>query len=95
MSPEESVKLLRRVYQMVSPGGRVIVQAQYLDDTRTFPRWPTLVNLLLRVASSTGRNHAIGETTGWMCEAGFADVHQQLFSCWNVNSCLIGTKPRH
>jgi 3-hydroxy-5-methyl-1-naphthoate 3-O-methyltransferase len=94
MSPAESVALLKRVYGMTSPGGRVIIQAQYLDDTRTYPRWPALVNLILRVASPSGRNHAIGETGEWLREAGFIEVYHQALSVWNVNSCVIGIKPR-
>jgi precorrin-6B methylase 2 len=93
IGPEGSAKLLEHCYHLVSPGGRLIVQAQYLDDSRTAPRWPTLLNLIQRVATPHGRNHAIGETTGWLEAAGFVDVKRVRFSAWNVNSCLIGVRP--
>jgi len=93
IGPERSVSLLKRCYRMVSPGGRIIVQAQYLDDSRTWPRWPTLLNLVQRVATPHGRNHAVGETTEWLKAAGFTDIKYVRFSIWNVNSCLIGDRP--
>ena len=91
---EGSKALLKHVYKMVSPGGRLIVQAQYLNDNRTSPRWPALLNLLQRIATPDGRNHAITETSDWMRAAGFTDVHHVRFAVWNVNSCIIGTRPR-
>ena len=51
-----SIDLLKRCYQLLTPGGRVIVQAQYLNDSRVSPRWPTLLNLIQRVATPHGRN---------------------------------------
>lgn len=93
IGPTGSAELLKRCYELVSPGGRLIVQAQYLDDSRTAPRWPTLLNLIQRVATPDGRNHAIGETSEWFAAAGFVDVKRVRFSAWNVNSCLIGYRP--
>jgi ubiquinone/menaquinone biosynthesis C-methylase UbiE len=90
IGPEGSAKLLKHCYRLVNPGGRLIVQAQYLDDSRTAPRWPTLLNLIQRVATPHGRNHAIGETREWLEEAGFVNVKHVRFSAWNVNSGLIG-----
>ena len=90
LGPELSAKLLARCYDLVNPGGRLIVQAQFLHDERTSPRWPTLVNLVQRVATIHGRNHALGETESWLRDAGFAEVEHVRFSAWNVNSAMIG-----
>ena len=93
IGPVESPELLKRCYQMLTPGGRVIVQAQYLNDDRTSPRWPTLLNLLQRVASRHGRNHAITETKEWLERARFRNVQHVRFSVWNVNTCLVAERP--
>lgn len=93
IGPERSRALLKHCHGMICPGGRIIIQAQYLNDDRTSPRWPTLLNLIQRVAIPHGRNHAIGETHEWLKEAGFTGVEFVRFSTWNVCSCLIGTKP--
>jgi SAM-dependent methyltransferase len=94
IGPEGSKTLLKHCYNLLNPGGRLIVQAQYLNDDRVSPRWATLLNLFQRVATPAGRNHAIGETTQWMQEAGFTNISFARFSAWNVNSCLIGQRPK-
>lgn len=93
MQPAASIQLLTRCFGMMSPGGRMIVQAQYLNDDRVSPRWATLLNLCQRVVTQEGRNHAIGETKEWMEAAGFEDVQFSGMSLWNSNSCLVGRKP--
>jgi precorrin-6B methylase 2 len=93
IGPAGSIELLKRCRQMLTPGGQLIVQAQYLNDDRVSPRWSTLVNLIQRVATPHGRNHAIGETKEWMEQAGFYNVHYVAFAVWNVCSCLIGERP--
>jgi trans-aconitate methyltransferase len=93
IGPAESIELLKHVFPLLLPGGRLIVQAQYLHDDRVSPRWPTLLSLMLRVATPNGRNHAISETKQWMEQAGFRDVHHVRFSVWNVCSCLLGERP--
>ena len=93
IGPAGSVELLKRCYGMLSPGGRLIVQAQYLNDDRVSPRWPTLLSLIQRVATPHGRNHAISETKEWMEQAGFSNVSYVRFAVWNVCSCLIGERP--
>jgi cyclopropane fatty-acyl-phospholipid synthase-like methyltransferase len=93
IGPGGSRELLQRCYRMLTPGGRLIVQAQYLNDDRVSPRWATLLNLIQRVATAHGRNHAIGETKDWMEQAGFRNVHHVEFSVWNVCSCLLGERP--
>jgi ubiquinone/menaquinone biosynthesis C-methylase UbiE len=93
IGPQGSVNVLKRCYDLLTPGGRVIVQAQYLNDSRVSPRWPTLLNLVQRVATPHGRNHAIGETKEWMEQAGFRNLQYRSFAAWNVCSCLIGERP--
>lgn len=93
IGPAGSLELLERCYRMLTPGGRLIVQAQYLNDDRTSPRWPTLLNLIQRVATPDGRNHAIGETKDWLEQVGFRNVQYVRLSLWNVCSCLIGERP--
>src|SRR5581483_7924396 len=59
LGPELSVRLLSRCLGMVRPGGRIIVQAQLLEDERTAPRWATLLDLLQRTTTPHGRNHTV------------------------------------
>jgi 3-hydroxy-5-methyl-1-naphthoate 3-O-methyltransferase len=93
IGPSGSRELLERCYGMLQPGGQLIIQAQYLNDDRVSPRWPTLLNLIQRVATPEGRNHAIGETKEWLEQAGFKNVQYVRFSLWNVCSCHIAERP--
>ena len=93
IGPAEAAALLRRAHGFLAPGGRILVQAEYLDEARTSPRWPTLLNLILRSASPDGRNHSVEETTEWLAAAGFVDVRHERLSVVNVNSVLVARRP--
>jgi SAM-dependent methyltransferase len=84
--------LLRRCYELLRPGGRIIVQGQFLDEDRTSPRWAALLNLILRAVTREGRNHSAAEGLAWLRETGFADAHHVRFSPWNANSALLGSR---
>jgi len=93
LGPERSPTLLARCLEFVRPGGRIIVQAEFLDAGRTSPRWPTLLNLIMRVTTDGGRNHDVDETADWLRSAGFVDVEHHRLSPWNVNSVLVARRP--
>jgi precorrin-6B methylase 2 len=93
LGPQRSRRLLRRCRDLVRPGGRLIVQAQFLNDDRISPRWPTLLSMIQRVTTPEGRNHSLGETVAWIEEAGFGDVEHVRFSAWNTNSALVARRP--
>ena len=94
LGTEASIDLLRRCWRLLRPGGTILVQAQYLHDSRTFPRWATLLNLIQRCVTPHGRNHAVGETAEWLRTAGFIDLKHMPFAVWNVNGCMLAKRPR-
>jgi cyclopropane fatty-acyl-phospholipid synthase-like methyltransferase len=93
LSPDEARDLLNRGRAMLVPGGRVIIQAQFLNDDRVSPRWPALLNLIEAVITPGGRNHTVAETSRWLAEAGFENVRHIPFAAWNPSSCLVGEVP--
>jgi C-methyltransferase len=92
LGTQASLDLLHRCWSLIRPGGTIVVQAQYLDNSRTFPRWATLLNLIQRCVTPQGRNHAVGETSEWLRSVGFTDVRHVRFSFWNVNSCILARR---
>jgi cyclopropane fatty-acyl-phospholipid synthase-like methyltransferase len=92
LGTEASLDLLRRCWSLIRPGGTILIQAQYLDDSRTFPRWATLLNLIQRCVTPQGRNHAVGETSDWLRSIGFTDIRHVQFAVWNVNSCILARR---
>ncbi|HUS65350.1 MAG TPA: methyltransferase [Kofleriaceae bacterium] len=90
---EASIGLLRRYRGMLVPGGRMIVQGQLLDDDRTAPHWPVLLNLCQRAVTPRGRNHSVAETAAWLREAGFEDPTLLSMSLWNASRCMVARRP--
>jgi hypothetical protein len=92
LGEEASRTLLETVHGLVSPGGSVVVQAQFLDEDRRGPRWPVLLDLLQLCITETGRNHTVEETRGWLEDAGFGGVQHVAMSSDNVNSFVRAWK---
>jgi SAM-dependent methyltransferase len=89
-----ALELVRRALGLVAPGGRIVIQGEFLDDDRTSPRWATLLNLVLHAITPHGRNHTVAEASRWLREAGFEESRHVRFSAWNANSALIARRPR-
>lgn len=64
-----------------------------MKEDRVSPRWPVLLNAMQLVATPSGRNHSVGETIGWLEEAGFVDPDHLPFSLWNVCSAVVARRP--
>jgi O-methyltransferase involved in polyketide biosynthesis len=86
----ESRRLLRRVIENVAPGGSLVVQFQYMQEDRRGGRWPVFLDLVQLCITEHGRNHAVGETTKWMQDAGFTDVAFSPMSLLNTNGYIRG-----
>ncbi len=93
LGPDKSQELLRRCLPMVVPGGRIVVQAMFLNEDRVSPRWPALLNVMQLVATPSGRNHTVGETVRWLETVGFVDAQHLPFSLWNVCSAVVARRP--
>ena len=87
-----SRELLSRLYSLVSQGGSLVVQAQFLNEDGLGPRWPVLVDLIELCITESGRNHTVSETMAWLAEAGFTDVEHLPMTIFNTNSLLRAWK---
>jgi SAM-dependent methyltransferase len=92
LGEEGSRQLLRRLYKSVSPGGSIVIQAQYMRDDRLGGRWPIFLDLLQLCNTANGRNHTVEETKRWLEEAGFANIEYRRMSVYNTNSLLRAYK---
>lgn len=88
--PVSARALVSRLFDVVAPGGSLIVQAQFLDDDRQGPRWPTYVDLACMCFTEAGQNHSVGETVEWMSAAGFTAVEHNPMSLRNPNGFVRG-----
>lgn len=88
LGPEASRTLVRRLYRSVTPGGSLVIQAQFLRDDRMGERWPILMDLMQFCVTSSGANHSVAETVGWLEEAGFSNTQSRRMSLFNTNSLV-------
>jgi O-methyltransferase involved in polyketide biosynthesis len=88
-----SRELLSRLYESVSLGGSLVVQAQYLSNHRMGGRWPIYLDLIQMCITNEGRNHSEAETREWMEDAGFENTAFVPMSLVNTNSFLRGYRP--
>ena len=94
-SPEQNLTLLRKAYDAVEPGGRVLVFNAFTDDDRTGPLYAALDNVYfttLPFRHSTIYRWADCES--WLREAGFTDVGRTAPPGWTPHGVVSGSRPR-
>lgn len=92
-SPEAGAMILEKAYRALRPGGRIIVQAMFLNEDRVSPRWPVMHALIMLLMYGSGRAYTVEETVTMMEKAGFVDCAHQRMSLLNVNSLITARKP--
>jgi predicted O-methyltransferase YrrM len=85
--------ILRKAFAALKPGGRLVIQAMFLDEDRTSPRWPVMHSLILLQFYGGGRAYTFGETIGFAEQAGFVDCSIERMSLLNVNSLVVAARP--
>lgn len=90
LGEDASRDLIARLYGSVTPGGSLVIQAQYLQDDRQGARWPVFLDLIQLCITERGRNHTVAETTDWLRAAGFDRIEHTPMSLLNTNSYLRG-----
>jgi SAM-dependent methyltransferase len=92
-SEKERTALLERLYRALTPGGSLVVQAQFLNEDRLGGRWAVYVDLNLLCTTRHGRNHTVEETKEWLERAGFGNIEYCPMSAYSANSFVRAYKP--
>ena len=90
---ETALMILKKVSRALKSGGRIAIQAMFLNDDYSGPEWPALHNLLLLLIYRHGKALTMAETTAWLERAGFVDVERVRMSFYSANSLLVARKP--
>jgi len=72
------MSMLRKSYDALNPGGKVVVQEFLLDETRTAPLQGALFAINMLVNTPGGRTYTPEEMMSWMNRAGFRDTTRKL-----------------
>ena len=69
-SPEENRRILTTCMKGLNPGGQIVVQEFYINDSLTQPAMGALFAVNMLVHSEGGRCYSPGEIAGWLQDAG-------------------------
>ncbi len=73
-SEEQNQQLFRRARRALAPNGRLVVQDFILNNDKTGPLHAALFSLNMLIATDRGASYSETEYSGWMKNAGFADI---------------------
>jgi hypothetical protein len=76
LGPDGNRRLLRKVFDALAPGGRVVVQDFILDADKTAPRTGALFALNMLVGTRAGSAYSEQEYAGWLDDAGFDTIRR-------------------
>jgi len=89
---QENIALIRRVYNALNSGGKIIIQDFILDNDKTSPSFPALFSLNMLLFTENGRTYSFQEIEGWLKEAGFHDLTRMNLELPRSISVLTGRK---
>ncbi len=68
------IKIIRKAFDYLPPGGTVIIKESIINDDRTGPIFPVLFSLALLLETEGGNARSRGEMTQWLKDAGFKKI---------------------
>jgi SAM-dependent methyltransferase len=74
LGPEANRRLMRRAFDALEPGGRLIVKDFLLDDDRSGPAFSLIFALHMLVNTGEGDTYRTSEVAQWTRDAGFEDA---------------------
>ncbi|RMH09558.1 MAG: methyltransferase domain-containing protein [Nitrospirae bacterium] len=87
-APPTNAWLVRKAYDHLESGGRLVVKDRFLDPSRTSPAWTTAFAVHILVNTEHGQCVTSEEVQEWMRQAGFTAV-EELEPC----AVVQGLKP--
>jgi SAM-dependent methyltransferase len=68
--------LVKKVYDHLAPGGRLIIKDRFLDETGTGPAWTTAFAVHILVNTQHGACYTTADAMEWMTRAGFSSFEE-------------------
>ena len=90
-SPDETRLLFTKAFAALNPGGQVVVQDFFLDESKTLQPSASLFAVNMLVGTAGGRSYSEAETREWLAEVGFGSLCRRdpdIFA-----ALIIGRKP--
>jgi hypothetical protein len=91
--PEGRPVLIRKVYDCLNPGGRIVLRDFVLDPDRAGPPEAAVFALQMLLATEAGGLDTRDDWARWLAEAGFAAPQQVALPDWVGSSLTVSVKP--
>jgi SAM-dependent methyltransferase len=80
-------RLVRKAYQALNPGGRLVIKDRFLDISRTSPAWTAAFAVHIFVNTERGQCFTTAEAMRWMERTGFQSVTEL-----DAQAVVVGSK---
>jgi 2-polyprenyl-3-methyl-5-hydroxy-6-metoxy-1,4-benzoquinol methylase len=74
LSIDESMSLLKKSYDAMNPGGKIVLQEFFLEQDRAHPVASALFSVNMLVNTKAGRCYTIQEIKSWLIKTGFKRI---------------------
>lgn len=93
-SPEINRLMIRKSWEALKPGGRIVVHDFMLDDDRLQPVFGALFSVHMLAYTEGGRTYTAGEYESWLRETGFARLRRRKIagSSRNASEIIVGVR---
>jgi len=73
---ETNLALVKKVYDHLTPGGRLVIKDRFLDESGTGPAWTTAFAVHIVVNTQQGACYKTIDAKQWLSEAGFTSLEE-------------------
>jgi len=91
-TPEQDQAILRKCFEALPPGGRIVISELLVNDEKTGPPAAALMSLNMLV-ETVGRNYTAAEYEQWLLATGFLDVRTVTFEAPGANGAVLARRP--
>jgi SAM-dependent methyltransferase len=84
--------LMKKLYQSLHPGGRIVIKDHILDESRARPPVGAVFSLLMLLTTQAGRCYSFAEIKRWLLAAGFKRITKVPLPQPLTSSLVIGKK---
>jgi predicted O-methyltransferase YrrM len=92
-SPAENMKMFRKIFAALEPGGRIVVRDHIMSADRTHPRSGALFAINMLLGTEGGTSYTETEIRDALEQAGFVDV-RIIHPDTRMDGLMEGFKPR-
>ncbi|WP_103500474.1 MULTISPECIES: methyltransferase [Streptomyces] len=94
-SPQQNLGLLRKAYEALEPGGKVMIFNVMSDDRGDGPLYSALDNAYFATLTAPrSRIYRWTDYEEWLAEAGFGEIQRLPGDTWTPHGVISGVKPR-